>query len=143
MKKIVALFYLVLAGCAPTTADQLREHPSGVYSFTVAENAPAVYEQALAHALTCFRKSASGSNTTVHGDRGAGGARFSIEIENVHALTIDMLFTIDIRQTKADKTEVTVYYAQSRHEAAARAVEDWIKKDTDDCRGKGDVWCAC
>jgi hypothetical protein len=145
MRKIWnVLLILVLAGCGPITAEQLRANPGGLHAFKVAGDYQAVYQKVLSHAQGCSKKSAFGENASVQGDTFIESKRSSISIVNSGALGVDTLFTIDIAQIDPDTTEVKVFYALHRYERTALLIEDWIKKNSKDCvRGKVVLECAC
>jgi hypothetical protein len=141
---IVFLLLALLTACAPTTADQLRAGPAGVYSFKVVGDYQTAYQRALAHAGTCYQRAVSGINTKVRAELHAEDKRASISIENVHAINVDTLFAIDIAQTDLAQTEVSVFYALSRYEQTAFIIGDWIINDSGACQPSvKTVECVC
>jgi hypothetical protein len=138
-----ALLLLVVSACAPATSDQLRADPAGVHSFMADGDYQAVYQKVLSRAQKCFEQ-AAGGNMSVRGAVIPGSRSSTIIIENVRAVGAEMLFTIDISQSDADRTEVRVYYSSQRFRSAAATIEAWILKDSAEClRGRIFVECAC
>jgi hypothetical protein len=138
------LLLIILAGCGPISAEQLRANPGGIHSFKVAGDYQAVYKKVLSHAQGCAQKAAFGENASIQGNLFADSKRSSISIVNSGALGNDTLFAIDIVQIDNDTTEVKVFYALHRYERMALLIEDWIKKNSKDCvRGKVVLECAC
>ena len=143
-RRALILLLLFTAGCASVTPAQLRAHPDGVYSFKTSMDYRSAYEKTLFHARTCFDKANSGDTVRVRSEVFPEHKRASISIVKLHAIGDNTLMTMDFSQSDEKTSAIDVYYAQHRFRSAAELVEDWVTKDSNECRTSSMVLdCVC
>jgi hypothetical protein len=137
MMKILLLACLLLApvlGCAPTTAQGLRNNHAGIVSFEVDENYQSVYRKIITRARNCYQGvGLLGMNNTVQGDLYPDLQSGTISCAHHNPMYgINTFIVIDIRVNQS-KTKIVYYCFNSAWCKNAKVIEGWVTQNSEKC----------
>lgn len=127
--QVLIIIFFLLGGCAPGTAQGLRDKYSGKFVFKVDENYQSVYRKIVTQARNHFQTGLITAQMVVQGDIYTDIKSGNVTIALHGGLGVDTYMTIDINALSDNQTRVTTYYALGTWESSAKAVEEWVKED--------------
>lgn len=137
MKILFTTFFAILiAACAPSTIEGLRENHANSYTFDVDENYHLVYRKILSTAQKCHQKGMITAKMMVDGDLNQDSKYGSITIALHGGLGVDTHMAIDVSALGDKKTKIIVFNALSTWNSFAQAVRAWVDEDSTECRSK-------
>lgn len=127
-KTTVVLFLCFAAGCAPSTAQNLREKHHGRAVFEVQENYQPVYRKILTNARDRFQAGLITAQMVVQGDLYTDTKSGNVTVALHGGLGVDTHMTIDIEALSENQTRITTYYALGTWKNSPKLVEEWVRR---------------
>lgn len=124
-KAIVVLFLCFVAGCAPPTAQGLREKHHGKAVFEVQENYQPVYRKIVTNARDRFQSARMVVQGDLYTDTKSGNV--TVTFYGNFPVGANTHITVDIEALSENQTRITTYYAFGTWRKHAKLVEEWVR----------------
>ena len=125
--------FLTVAACAPSTIEGLRNDHANSYEFQVNEDYQSVYRKILSAARRCYQTGLITAQMVVQGDLYSDTRTGSVTVALHGGLGVDTHMAVDVSALDEEGTQIVVFNALRTWDSAARAVRDWVEKNSTEC----------
>jgi len=141
-KHIIAFWFfsiamMILSGCAPPTANVVRELGSkSQYIFEAEDNYQPVYNKILNQAQKCFEVRKFSTEFVVRGDLYNETKYGTVEVVLYGILAADTYQVIDIYAVDDNNTLIIGYYSLGQTDKYGPVLKEWVLDNSAECVSK-------